>query len=52
MSCFGDGAFPSYNSPFPIFNSPEGWDSLRLAVCEAKTSFSPKNRPNPAFPPG
>ncbi|MDR1470199.1 MAG: transposase [Spirochaetaceae bacterium] len=28
------------------------WDSLRLAVCEAKTSFSPKNQPNPAFPPG
>ncbi|MDR1470812.1 MAG: hypothetical protein LBT00_16160 [Spirochaetaceae bacterium] len=28
------------------------WDSLRTEVWEAKTSFSPKNQPNPAFPPG
>jgi hypothetical protein len=28
------------------------WDSLRTGVWEAKTSFSPKNQPSPAFPPG
>ncbi|MDR1470261.1 MAG: hypothetical protein LBT00_13335 [Spirochaetaceae bacterium] len=28
------------------------WDSLRTGVWEAKTSFSPKNQPSPASPPG
>ncbi|MDR1469001.1 MAG: hypothetical protein LBT00_06880 [Spirochaetaceae bacterium] len=28
------------------------WDSLRTEVWEAKTSFSPKNQPSPASPPG
>ncbi|MDR1468065.1 MAG: hypothetical protein LBT00_02090 [Spirochaetaceae bacterium] len=48
-----DAVVAEAKTPIPeVMAYALSWDSLRTGVWEAKTSFSPKNQPSLAFPPG